>query len=158
MGFIFGKIGRHMKTARLSAKIPYARFWRKNRPAHSCSAGSQVGYKGKFKQMFDKVQFQNQNLKPKINPKCRPPRTQSAGPLYHMELDLSSIIFSSNCTKKPRRPIRGFLSVLFYWLAVDGQSSAYSYRRRLRYSSPWMGLVKPTPQMLYDTPGTVGGT
>ena len=126
MGLIFGRIGRHMKTARLSAKIPYARFWRKNRPAHSCSAGTQVSYKGKSKQMFDKAQFQNQNLKPKINPKFRPPRTQSAGPLYHMELDLSSIIFSSNCTKKPRRPIRGFLSVLFYWLAVGGQPSAYS--------------------------------
>ena len=158
MDLIFGKIGRHMKTARLSAKIPYARFWRKNRPAHSCSAGTQVGYKGKFKQMFDKAQFQNQNLNHNIKRKIRPPRTQSAGQLYHKELDLSSIIFSSNCTKKPRRPIRGFLSVLFYWLAVDGQSSAYSYRRRLRYSSPWMGLVKPTPQMLYDTPGTVGGT
>ena len=147
-----------MKTARLSKKIPYTRFARKNRPAHSCSAGSQLGYKGKFKQMFNKAQFQNQNLKPKINPKCRPPRTQSAGPLYHMWLDLSSIIFSSNCTKKPRRPIRGFLSVLFYWLAVDGQSSAYSYRGRLRYSPLGMGLVKPTPQMLYDTPGTVDGT
>ena len=158
MDLIFGRIGRHMKTARLSEKIPYARFWRKNRPAHSCSAGSQVGYIGKFKQMFDKAQFQNQNLNHKIKSKIRPPRTQSAGQLYHMELDLSSIIFSSNCTKKPRRPIRGFLSVLFYWLAVDGQSSAYSYRRRLRYSSLGMGLVKPTPQMLYDTPGTVGGT
>lgn len=158
MGLIFGRIGRHMKTTRLSAKIPYARFWRKNRPAHSCSAGTQVGYKGKSKQMFDKAQFQNQNLNHNIKRKIRPPRTQPAGQLYHMELDLSSIIFSSNCTKKPRRPIRGFLSVLFYWLAVDGQSSAYSYRRRLRYSSLGMGLVKPTPQMLYDTPGTVGGT
>ena len=126
MDLIFGRIGRHMKTARLSKKIPYARFWRKNRPAHSCSAGSQAGYKGKSKQMFDKAQFQIQNLKPKIKPKCRPPRTQAAGPLYHMELDLSSIIFSSNCTKKPRRPIRGFLCNLFHWLAVDGQSSAYS--------------------------------
>lgn len=155
MGLTFGRIGCHMKTARLSEKIPYARFWRKNRPAHSCSAGSQVGYKGKFKQMFDKVQFQNQNLNHNIKRKIRPPRTQSAGQLYHMELDLSSIIFSSNCTKKPRRPIRGFLSVLFHWLAVDGQSSAYSYRRRLRYSSLGMGLVKPTPQMLYDTPGAV---
>ena len=155
MDLNFGRIGRHMKTARLSEKIPYARFWRKNRPAHSCSAGTQVGYKGKFKQMFDKAQFQNQNLNHNIKRKIRPPRTQSAGQLYHMELDLSSTIFSSNCTKKPRRPIRGFLSVLFYWLAVDGQSSAYSYRRRLRYSSPGMGLVKPTPQMPYDTPGAV---
>ena len=154
MGLTFGSIGRHMKTARLSEKIPYARFWRKNRPAHSCSAGH-LGYKGKCKQMFDKAQFQNQNLNHNIKRKIRPSRTQSAGQLYHMELNLSSIIFSSNCTKKPRRPIRGFLSVLFYWLAVDGQSSAYSYRRRLRYSSPWMGLVKPTPQMLYDTPGAV---
>lgn len=126
MGLIFGRIGRHMKTARLSEKIPYARFWRKNRPAHSCSAGTQVNYKGKSKQMFDKAQFQNQNLNHNIKRKIRPPRTQSAGPLYHMELDLSSIIFSSNCTKKPRRPIRGFLSVLFYWLAVGGQPSAYS--------------------------------
>ena len=155
MGLTFGRIGRHIKTTRLSAKIPYARFWWKNRPAHSCSAGTQVGYKGKFKQMFDKAQFQNQNLNHNIKRKIRPPRTQSAGQLYHMELDLSSIICSSNCTKKPRRPIRGFLSVLFHWLAVDGQSSAYSYRRRLRYSSLGMGLVKPTPQMPYDTPGAV---
>ena len=100
MGLIFGRIGRHMKTTGLSAKIPYARFWRKNRPAHSCSAGTQVGYKGKFKQMFDKAQFQNQNLNHNIKRKIRPPRTQSAGQLYHMGLDLSSIIFSSNCTKK----------------------------------------------------------
>ena len=124
MGFIFGKIGRHMKTARLSAKIPYARFWRKNRPAHSCSAGSQVGYKGKSKQMFDKAQFQIQNLKPKINPKCRPPRTQSAGPLYHMELDLSSIIFSSNCTKKKCLPEEDTFLMI-----------------RL---APWVGLSSPT--------------
>lgn len=97
---IFGNMSAHTRAARLSKKIPYARFARKNRPAHSCSAGSQLGYKGKFKQMFNKVQFQNQNLKPKINPKCRPPRTQTAGPLYHTRLNLSSIIFSSNCTKK----------------------------------------------------------
>ena len=99
MGLIFGILGRHMKTARLSEKIPYARFWRKNRPAHSCSAGH-LGYKGKCKQMFDKAQFQNQNLNYNIKRKIRPPRTQSAGQLYHMELNLSSIIFSSNCTKK----------------------------------------------------------
>jgi hypothetical protein len=99
MGLIFGRIGRHMKTARLSAKIPYARFWRKNRPSHSCSAGH-LGYKRKFKQMFDKAQFQNQNLNHNIKRKIRPPRTQSAGQLYHMELNLSSVIFSSNCTKK----------------------------------------------------------
>ena len=109
MGLIFGRIGHHMKTARLSAKIPYARFWWKNRPAHSCSAGTQVGYKGKFKQMFDKAQFQNQNLNHNIKRKIRPPRTQSAGQLYHMGLDLSSIIFSSNCTKKNPPKIGGIL-------------------------------------------------
>lgn len=103
MGLIFGRIRRHMNTARLSEKIPYARFWRKNRPAHSCSAGH-LGYKGKCKQMFDKAQFQNQNLNHNIKRKIRPPRAQSAGQLYHMELDLSSIIFSSNCTKKKCLP------------------------------------------------------
>lgn len=125
MGLIFGRIERHMKTARLSEKIPYARFWRKNRPAHSCSAGH-LGYKGKFKQMFDKAQFQNQNLNHNIKRKIRPPRTQSAGQLYHMELDLSSIIFSSNCTKKtseanPRFFVRFVLLVSSWWPAFRVQ-------------------------------------
>ena len=122
MGLIFGRIGRHMKTARLSEKIPYARFWRKNRPAHSCSAGTQVGYKGKFKQMFDKAQFQNQNLNHNIKRKIRPPRTQSAGQLYHMELDLSSIIFFVKLHKKtseanPRFFVRFVLLVSSWWPA-----------------------------------------
>ena len=124
----------------------------------TCARPDFIGFNGKFKHSCNNNKIKTKNYKPEIKSKIRPRRESTAGPLYHMELDLSSIIFSLNCTKKPRRPIRGFLSVLFYWLAVDGQSSAYSYRRRLRYSSPWMGLVKPTPQMLYDTPGTVGGT
>jgi hypothetical protein len=123
MGLTFGRIGRHMKTTRLSAKIPYARFWWKNRPAHSCSAGH-LGYKGKSKQMFDKAQFQNQNLNHNIKRKIRPPRTQSAGQLYHMELDLSSIIFSSNCTKKKCLP----------------EEDTFLMIR----PAPWVGLSSPT--------------
>lgn len=74
--------------------------------------------------------------------------------LYHARTYLSSIIYSSNYTKNPRRPIRGFLSVLFYWLAVSGQLSAYSYRGRLRYSPFGMGSIGSTPQEPLGTRAT----
>lgn len=110
-GVTFGILPGHMRSLDWAKKIHIARFWWKNRPAHSCSAGT-TPIIGKNKHSLYNDKIVTKSCKPVIKSKFRPQRQQAAGPLYHTLCDLSSIIFSSFCTKKKCPPVEDTLSVI----------------------------------------------
>ena len=116
----FRDFGRAYEAARLSKKNPYSSVLAE-KPAIALVLGRRTGvYNGKNEHSLNNDKIVTKSCKSVFNSKFRPQRQQAAGPLYHTGMDLSSIIFSSFCTKKRVSPGGGhsFYQSQISWVAL----------------------------------------